>query len=217
MSPARESSRTVDAQVGAPADAAEGAARAGGAAPGVRDAQADGGVPTTTGGVPATKAARHAMIARLLARQPVRSQGDLAAALAAEGLNVTQATLSRDLVELRAVRIRASDGSLTYAVPSEGGDRTPHSAGLDAQEQLAARLARLCAELLVTAESSGNLVVLRTPPGAAQFLASAIDHSILPMVLGTIAGDDTVLVIAKEVDGGEAVARRFLDLATDGA
>ncbi len=164
--------------------------------------------------VPTTKAARHALITRLLARTPIRSQGELAAALAAEGLTVTQATLSRDLVELRAVRIRADDGSLTYAVPGEGGDRTPHLAS--GGEQLAARLARLCAELLVTAEASGSLVVLRTPPGAAQFLASAIDHSVLPGVLGTIAGDDTVLVIAREVDGGDAVARRFMDLATAG-
>ncbi|GGB96713.1 arginine repressor [Cellulomonas carbonis] len=165
----------------------------------------------TETGVPTTKAARHALITRLLARTPVRSQGELAAALAAEGVHVTQATLSRDLVELRAVRIRAVDGTLAYALPGEGGDRTPH-VGADV-EQLAARLARLCAELLVTAEASGNLVVLRTPPGAAQFLASAIDHSVLPMVLGTIAGDDTVLVITREVDGGDAVARRFLDLA----
>ncbi|NTW38999.1 MAG: arginine repressor [Cellulomonadaceae bacterium] len=165
--------------------------------------------------VPATKAARHALITRLLARETVRSQAELAAALAAEGLVVTQATLSRDLVELRAVRIRAADGTLSYVVPPEGGDRTPHAA--ETSEQLATRLARLCAELLVTAEASGNLVVLRTPPGAAQFLASAIDHSVLPGVLGTIAGDDTVLVIAREVDGGDAVARRFLDLATAGS
>lgn len=165
----------------------------------------------STVGVPTTKAARHAAITRLLARAPIRSQGDLAAALADEGVSVTQATLSRDLVELRAVRIRAADGSLTYAVPGEGGDPTPHVAESD--EQLAARLARLCAELLVTAESSGNLVVLRTPPGAAQFLASAIDHSVLPGVMGTIAGDDTVLVISADPDGGSVVAQRFLDLA----
>ncbi len=166
---------------------------------------------TASAAVPPTKAARHAAIARVLAREAVRSQGELASALAAEGLQVTQATLSRDLVELRAVRIRAADGTLAYALPGEGGDRTPHVA-VDA-EQLAARLARLAAELLVTAEASGNLVVLRTPPGAAQFLASAIDHSVLPGVLGTIAGDDTVLVIGSEPDGGQAVAQRFLDLA----
>ncbi|MBO1753221.1 arginine repressor [Actinotalea sp. BY-33] len=164
-----------------------------------------------TSGLPATKTARHALIARVLARTAVRSQSELAAALAVEGLSVTQATLSRDLVELRAERIRSADGSLAYALPAEGADRRPQQA-LDT-ELLAARLARLCAELLVTAEPSGNLVVLRTPPGAAQFLASAIDHSVLPGVLGTIAGDDTVLVIARDDHGGDAVARRFLDLA----
>ncbi|WP_182113678.1 MULTISPECIES: arginine repressor [unclassified Actinotalea] len=172
---------------------------------------ATAGPGTAAAGVPQTKAARHALIARLLARAPMRSQGELAAALANEGVSVTQATLSRDLVELGAVRIRAQDGNLTYAVPGEGGDRTPHLA--EARERLAARLARLCAELLVTAEASGNLVVLRTPPGAAQFLASAVDHSVLPGVMGTIAGDDTVLVISNEPDGGHAVAQRFLDLA----
>lgn len=162
-------------------------------------------------GVPTTKTARHALVARLLQTTTVRSQGDLAAALAAEGVVVTQATLSRDLVELRAIRVRTADGSLAYAIPAEGGDRTPL---VDVStEQLAARLARLAAELLVTAEHSGNLVVLRTPPGAAQFLASAIDHSVMPGVLGTIAGDDTVLVISAEPDGGPALAQRFLDLA----
>ncbi len=162
-------------------------------------------------GAPTTKTARQALITRLLQTTTVRSQGDLAAALADDDVVVTQATLSRDLVELRAVRIRTADGSLAYAIPAEGGDRTPL---VDVTtEQLSARLARLAAELLVTAEHSGNLVVLRTPPGAAQFLASAIDHSVMPGVLGTIAGDDTVLVISADPDGGSAVARRFLDLA----
>ncbi|GIG38600.1 arginine repressor [Cellulomonas phragmiteti] len=163
--------------------------------------------------VAATKAARHALIVSLLQRGTVHSQGELAALLAQEGVTVTQATLSRDLVELRAVRIRTAAGALAYAVPAEGGDRTPTTSD---SEQLAARLARLCAELLVTAEASGNLVVLRTPPGAAQFLASAIDHSVLPTVLGTIAGDDTVLVISREPGGGEALAARFLGLASEG-
>jgi transcriptional regulator of arginine metabolism len=174
-------------------------------------------VPTTTGRVPATKAARHALIRAVLSRRPVHSQSELADLLATEGVTVTQATLSRDLVELRAVKIRTPVGALAYAVPGEGGDRTPVPVA-DA-EALASRLARLCGELLVTAEASGSLVVLRTPPGAAQFLASAIDHSVLPGVLGTIAGDDTVLVIAREgADGpeGTALAARFLELATTG-
>jgi len=162
---------------------------------------------------PHTKAARHALVTSLLTRGTVHSQQQLAELLAAEGVTVTQATLSRDLVELRAVKIRTPSSALAYAVPAEGGLRAP-AAGPD-DEMLAARLARLCAELLVTAEASGNLVVLRTPPGAAQFLASAIDHSILPAILGTIAGDDTVLVIAREGETGSALAARFLALATD--
>jgi len=160
--------------------------------------------------VASTKAARHALVVSLLQRGTVHSQGELAELLADEGVHVTQATLSRDLVELRAVKIRTATGALAYAVPGEGGDRTPTMTGT---EQLAARLARLCAELLVTAEASGNLVVLRTPPGGAQLLASAIDHSVLPTVLGTIAGDDTVLVISREPAGGDALAARFLVLA----
>ena len=160
--------------------------------------------------IPATKTARHALIRQVVASRPVRSQAELAQQLAARGASVTQATLSRDLDELRAHKVRTADGNQQYALPPEG----PY--GYDAPahtEQLATRLARLCTELLVSAEASGNLVVLRTPPGAAQFLASAIDHSVLPPVIGTIAGDDTVLVIAADPDGGTAVASLFLDLA----
>ncbi|OMH22993.1 arginine repressor [Tersicoccus phoenicis] len=163
---------------------------------------------------PTTKTARQARITALLAGSAVRSQAELAQRLADDGLAVTQATLSRDLVELGAVRVRGADGGLVYAVPAVGADRTPRSA-VD-QELLDARLARLCEELLVTAEASANLVVLRTPPGAAQFLASAIDHSVFPAVLGTIAGDDTVLLVCREPDGGPDVAARFLALASDG-
>jgi transcriptional regulator of arginine metabolism len=160
---------------------------------------------------PPTKTARHRTIVDLLRRHPVRSQVELAELLAEDGVVVTQATLSRDLVELGAVKVRYNGGGLVYAVPGEGGDRTP-LAGIS-QEVLDARLARLCEEVLVSAESSANLVVLRTPPGAAQFLASAIDQSHLPPVLGTIAGDDTVLVVTRNPSGADAVAGRFLDLA----
>ena len=164
-----------------------------------------------TGAGAGTKAFRHDRIASLLGRLPVRSQTELATHLAEEGVAVTQATLSRDLVELGAVKVRDGDRGLVYALPAEGGDRTPRS-GIG-QEVLDARLARWCEELLVSAEASANLVVLRTPPGAAQFLASALDKDGLPDVLGTIAGDDTVLVISRDPLGGDAVAARFLALA----
>jgi transcriptional regulator of arginine metabolism len=154
-----------------------------------------------------TKAARHQRITELLERQAVRSQPELGQLLARDGVEVTQATLSRDLDELGAVKVRSGSG-LVYALPAEGGDRTPRVAV--SQEALDARLARLCAELLVTAEASANLVVLRTPPGAAQFLASALDHAALPEVLGTIAGDDTVLVITRSPDGGAELAERLV-------
>ena len=161
---------------------------------------------------PGTKNARHQQIVDLVTHHEVRSQGELAALLVEQGVSVTQATLSRDLLELDAVKIRAASGALVYAVPAEGGDRRPAAPGETASGQ--ARLVKLCAELLVSAESSANLVVLRTPPGAAQYLASAFDKAELHEVLGTIAGDDTVLVIGRDPASGEALARRFLDFAS---
>lgn len=168
-----------------------------------------------TTAIPLTKSARQQRIVDLLESERVRSQTELADLLAAAGVSVTQATLSRDLVELDAVKVRSAEGTLVYAVPAEGGDRTPIVARESAASE--ARLARLCAELLVSADSSANLVVLRTPPGAANFLASAMDKAELGDVLGTIAGDDTVVVIARDPAGGDDLARRLLDLANHGA
>ena len=162
------------------------------------------------GTAPLTKNARQQQIVDLLTHRQIHSQPELAEHLADRGIVVTQATLSRDLLDLDAVKVRAATGSLVYAVPAEGGDRRPVPGETAANH---GRLARLCAELLVSAESSANLVVLRTPPGAAQFLASAFDKAELGDVLGTIAGDDTVLVIGRDPAGGEALVRHFLDLA----
>jgi transcriptional regulator of arginine metabolism len=161
--------------------------------------------------IPATKPARQQLIIDLLGRHPVRSQPELAALLADAGVAVTQATLSRDLVELDAVKVRHPSAGLVYAVPAEGGDRSPRPAVESVAAE--ARLARLSGELLTSAEASANIVVLRTPPGAAQFFASAIDHAELAAVLGTIAGDDTVMVIARDPQGGDALAERLLRLA----
>jgi transcriptional regulator of arginine metabolism len=181
---------------------------------------------------PATKTARHAQIAAILAHSdpPVRSQEELNERLAQRGVRVTQATLSRDLEELGAVRLRGQDGALVYALPGEAGGPGSMPGGLaeaadtpsathaapgpaDLGAEPPARLARVMAELLVTAEASANLVVLRTPAGAAQFLASVIDHSAWPSILGTVAGDDTVLVIARDPAGGADLARALLRLA----
>jgi transcriptional regulator of arginine metabolism len=162
--------------------------------------------------VPQTRAARHARIVDLLGRVRVRSQGELARLLADDGFAVTQTTLSRDLEELAAVKIRDRGGVLVYAVPAEGGDSTPRAASTEARPG-DVRLARLTGEVLVAADASANLVVLRTPPGAAQFLASAIDHAALPELLGTIAGDDTVLLVCRDPAGGPDVAASLLSLA----
>jgi transcriptional regulator of arginine metabolism len=159
---------------------------------------------------PATRAARHGRIAEILAQTPIRSQTELAERLSESGIEVTQGTLSRDLDELGAVKIRGAGGSLVYALPGEGGDMRPRAAEEGAVD---ARLVRVCEEILVSARSSANLVVLRTPPGAAQYLASAIDHAARADILGTIAGDDTVLVISTDPSGGERVAAWFLALA----
>ena len=162
-----------------------------------------------------SRTARHRRIVELLESSRVRSQTDLARLLADDGVAVTQTTLSRDLDELGAVRIRDGDGGLVYAVPAEGGDSTPRTARVHAEG--ASRLSRLAAELLVSADASANLVVLRTPPGAAQFLASAVDRAGLRDVIGTIAGDDTVLVIARDPAGGAALAEQMLGLARPAA
>jgi transcriptional regulator of arginine metabolism len=156
--------------------------------------------PTTLG-----KVARQARIAELVAAQPVTSQGELAALLAAEGIAVTQATLSRDLDELNAVKVRSAPGGpLAYVVPEDGGAPPPPQ--LPAVGAPLSRLIRLLGELLVSVEGSANLAVLRTPPGAAHFLASSIDRSGLAEVIGTIAGDDTVLLVARDPAGGQALA-----------
>lgn len=153
------------------------------------------------------RAGRQAKITELVSTLAVRSQTELAGLLADAGVEVTQATLSRDLDELGAVKLRGADsGAAVYVIPEDGSPVRGVQGGTT-------RLARLLAELMVAADSSGNLTVLRTPPGAAQFLASAIDRSAMNEVVGSIAGDDTVAVIAREPLSGADLAERFAALA----
>ncbi len=156
-----------------------------------------------------SRAARHDRIVALIAARPFRSQAELAKALEGSGFSVTQATLSRDLDELGAVKLRTPDGGLPeYVIPEDGSPLAARSA----EDDHPVRLARLLGELLVSAEASANLVVLRTPPGASNFLASAIDRARLPAVLGTVAGDDTILVVARAPHGGAALAQHLQNL-----
>jgi len=151
---------------------------------------------------PVTRAGRHARIVELVRQRAIRSQTELAEVLAADGVQVTQATLSRDLEELRAVKVGGA-----YLIPEDG------TRPLREVEDAPARLHRLLRELLTGVDASGNIAVLRTPPGAAQFLASALDRSGLTDVVGTIAGDDTILVVARDVTGGKALAEKLADWA----
>lgn len=143
-----------------------------------------------------TRAARQARIVELIRDRAVHSQTELLALLEAEGVATTQATLSRDLDELGALKVRGA-----YVIPDDGSPVRGVEGGT-------ARLARLLGEVLVSADASGNLAVLRTPPGAAHYLASALDRAALHDVVGTIAGDDTLLVVAREpLTGAQLVAR----------
>jgi transcriptional regulator of arginine metabolism len=154
-----------------------------------------------------TRTARQGRIVELVSRRAIRSQSELAKTLAAEGIEVTQATLSRDLDELGAVKLRGADGGApAYVIPEDGSPVRGIQGGTS-------RLVRLLGELLVSVDHSGNLAVLRTPPGAAHFLASALDRAALHDIVGTIAGDDTIFVVAREPLTGADLAERITALA----
>jgi transcriptional regulator of arginine metabolism len=152
-----------------------------------------------------SRTARQTKLLDLLRSHDVRSQGELLTLLSADGVEVTQATLSRDLGDLGAVKVRRGR-TLVYAVPEPGASVLRREPSTSASADLPTRLRRVTDELVVSASIAGNQVVLRTPPGAANYLASCIDQSHLPEILGTIAGDDTILLIAST----SAVARAFL-------
>ncbi len=149
-----------------------------------------------------SKPQRQHRIVKLLEGQDVGSQEDLQLLLAAEGIIVTQATVSRDLEDLGAVKVRTK-GGLVYAIPEL------------AQERVAPddHLRRVMGEFVVEIASSGNIVVLRTPPGSAHVVGSALDRSGLEDVIGNVSGDDTVMVICAESVPSSLIAGRLSELA----
>lgn len=149
------------------------------------------------------KPQRQHRVARIVEQHAVTSQVQVVELLAAEGIVATQATVSRDLDDLGAVKVRVAGGDSVYAVPEHAKERV-------APED---HLRRVLGEWVVEVGYSANLVVLRTPPGSAHVVGSAIDRSAMPDVVGTIAGDDTVLVVADARIGGQKVARRIGALA----
>ena len=153
--------------------------------------------------MPIGKAQRQHRITRLLAEHGVTNQAQLVELLAEDGVSATQATVSRDLDDLGAIKVRVPGGTTVYAIPELPTDQV---APTD-------QLRRVLGEWVVELGRSHNLIVLRTPPGSAHVVGSALDRSGLAGVLGTVAGDDTVLVIADEDVGGPDLETTLRELA----
>jgi transcriptional regulator of arginine metabolism len=150
-----------------------------------------------------TKVRRQQTIMRLLAQKEVTNQPQLVTLLAAEGITATQATVSRDLEDIGAIKVRVPGGATVYGVPEFEPDR------IAPQDQLRRVLGEWVADVAV----SDNLVVLRTPPGCAHVVASALDRGALDGLLGTVAGDDTLLCVASMDVGGPVLANVLRELA----
>lgn len=139
------------------------------------------------------KQRRQQAISRLIGQRAVASQAQLVELLAGAGITATQATVSRDLDELGAIKVRVPGGQTAYALPELESDRlVPFE-----------HLRRVLGEWVGEVACSGNLVILRTPPGCAHVVASALDRSGLDGLLGTVAGDDTLLCVAASTEGAE--------------
>ena len=150
-----------------------------------------------------SKVQRQQAIAKLVAHCAVTNQPQLVELLADEGIAATQATVSRDLEDLGAVKVRVPGGETVYAIPEY------EPARIAPEDQLR----RVMGEWVAEVKVSLNIVILRTPPGCAHVVASALDRSGMSGLLGTVAGDDTLMCIAEEGIGGDALAGRLRDLA----
>jgi transcriptional regulator of arginine metabolism len=158
---------------------------------------------------PATRAARLSAIEQALMSHIVTSQSQLSTILADEGIDVTQATLSRDLDEINAGKARLADGTMAYALEPAEADRDPaldeRRDHVDAMARAEQQLSKVLSGLVVSVAHAHNLIVVHTPSGAAQYVASVIDRQPLDAILGSIAGDDTVMLVCAEDD----IARDF--------
>lgn len=150
-----------------------------------------------------SKAQRQQAISRIIARHNVSSQPQLKSLLEKDGITATQATVSRDLEELGAVKVRVAGGESRYAIPEYEPDRIAPSD----------QLRRVLSEWVAEVTHSGPLVVVRTPPGCAHVVGSALDRSAMTGLVGTVAGDDTLLCVASEQLGGRKLADQIRALA----
>jgi transcriptional regulator of arginine metabolism len=147
-----------------------------------------------------SKRTRHQAILEIVGEHRIASQEALRELLAKRGFDVTQATLSRDIRELRLVKVPDAEGGTFYKLPPEVWDQTPP-------------LKRLLATLFVSTDGVGNLLVVKTMTGGAQPVGSALDWEEWPEVIGTVAGDDTILVILRDPAQLSTVQQRIEDLA----
>ena len=154
-----------------------------------------------------TKTQRQHRVSQILEKEGVTSQAELVKLLADEGIEATQVTVSRDLEELGAVKVRRPGGALVYALPADPAERPAPEV----------HLRRVLGEWMAEVASSGNLVIVRTPPGCAHVVGSALDRAGLADVIGTVAGDDTVLVVARERVKGSTLARKLAAMAGQNA
>jgi len=150
-----------------------------------------------------SKTQRQHRIVKLLEQHVVTNQGQLVELLDGEGIRATQATVSRDLDDLGAIKVRAGGGDSVYAIPELPKDQV-------APED---HLRRVFGDWVVDVVPSGNLIVLRTPPGSAHVVAAALDRSDRPEVVGTVAGDDTLVIVVDEDHSAKVVAKDLADLA----
>ena len=148
------------------------------------------------------RARRQKAIADLLRSEPIASQEEVTARLAAQGLAITQATVSRDLEQLGAVKVKRG-GALSYALPDQIGD----------SDWAAGRLQRIVADWVQSIELAGNMLVFRTPPGSAHLVGAAIDQARLPEIAGTVSGDDTLFLVTRDGVNTHQIADRFQGLS----
>ena len=143
------------------------------------------------------KSVRHDLILDIIDKKDIETQEELAAELKARGVKVTQATVSRDIKELRLVKVLSENGGYKYATAER------------AEKGMSERFIRILAESVMSIESAVNLIVIKTISASAQAAAEAIDSLKWPELLGTIAGDNTILVIARSEEAVESVVSRF--------
>ena len=149
-----------------------------------------------------TRARRLKAIADMIREEPVASQEQVTARLKSQGFDITQATVSRDLDQLGAIKVKRG-GALTYVLPDQLGD----------SDWAAARLERILKEWVLSIEPAGQLLVIRTPPGSAHLVGAAIDQARLPEIAGTVSGDDTLFLAVRDGNSMPILVRKFQELA----